>query len=119
MPKAHQKYLEWTPSRLIQWAGTIGPQTQNLLRFILENRPHPEQGYRSCLGVLRLKDRYSSERLEAACTRALAVKAYSYKNVESILKNGLDRQPLDRSSSSQTHLPLLEHENLRGGQYYQ
>ncbi len=118
MPKAHQKYLEWTPSRLIQWAGTIGPQTQKLLGFILENRPHPEQGYRSCLGVLRLKDRYSSERLEAACARALAVKAYSYKNVESILKNGLDRQPLDRSSS-QTRLPLLEHENLRGRQYYQ
>ena len=118
MPKAHQKYLEWTPSRLIQWAGTIGPQTQKLLGFILENRPHPEQGYRSCLGVLRLKDRYSSERLEAACARALAVKAYSYKNVESILKNGLDRQPLGRSSS-QTRLPLLEHENLRGKQYYQ
>jgi len=118
MPKAHQKYLEWTPSRLIQWARTIGPQTQKLLTFILENRPHPEQGYRSCLGVLRLKDRYSSERLEAACARALAVKAYSYKNVESILKNGLDQQPLD-GSSSQTRLPLLEHENLRGRQYYQ
>jgi transposase len=118
MPKAHQKYLEWTPSRLVQWAGTIGPETQNLLRFILENRPHPEQGYRSCLGVLRLKDRYSSERLEAACARALAFKAYSYKNVESILKNGLDQQPLDRSLS-QTRLPLLEHENLRGRQYYQ
>jgi transposase len=118
MPKSHQKHLEWTPSRLIQWAGTIGPQTQKLLSFILENRPHPEQGYRSCLGVLRLKNRYTSERLEAACARALAVKAYSYKNVESILKNGLDQQPLDRSSS-QTCLPLLEHENLRGRQYYQ
>lgn len=118
MPKAHQKYLEWTPSRLIQWAGTIGPQTQKLLSFILENRPHPEQGYRSCLGVLRLKNRYSSQRLEAACARALAFKAYSYKNVESILKNGLDQQPLERSSS-QTRLPLLEHENLRGRHYYQ
>ena len=119
MPKSHQKYLEWTPSRLIQWAGTIGPQTQKLLTFILENRPHPEQGYRSCLGVLRLKKRYTPERLEAACARALAFKAYSYKNVESILKNGLDQHPLDRSSSSQTRLPLLEHENLRGRQYYQ
>jgi transposase len=118
MPKSHQKYLKWPPSRLIQWAGTVGPQTQKLLTFILENRPHPEQGYRSCLGVLRLKTRYSSERLEAACARALAVKAYSYKNVESILKNGLDQQPLDRSSS-ETRLPLLEHENLRGRQYYQ
>ena len=118
MPKSHQKYLKWPPSRLIQWGGTIGPQTQKLLTLILENRPHPEQGYRSCLGVLRLKNRYSSERLEAACARALAVKAYSYKNVESILKNGLDQQPLERSSC-QTRLPLLEHENLRGRQYYQ
>jgi len=119
MPKSHQKHLEWTPSRLIQWAGTIGPHTQKLLTFILENRPHPEQGYRSCLGILRLKDRYTPERLEAACARALAVKAYSYKNVESILKNGLDQKPLESSSSSQTCLPLLEHENLRGRQYYQ
>lgn len=119
MPKSHQNHLEWTPSRLIQWAGTIGPQTQKLLTFILENRPHPEQGYRSCLGVLRLKTRYTSERLEAACARALAFKAYSYKNVESILKSGLDQQPLERSSSSQARLPLLEHENLRGRHYYQ
>ncbi len=118
MPKSHQRYLEWTPSRLLRWAETIGPQTQKLLTFILENRPHPEQGYRSCLGVLRLKKRYTPERLEAACARALVIKAYSYRNVESILKNGLDRQPLGRSSS-QPCLPLLEHENLRGRQYYQ
>lgn len=118
MPKSHQKYLEWTPSRLIQWAGTIGPQTQKLITFILENRSHPEQGYRSCLGVLRLQKQYTPQRLEAACTRALAFKAYSYKNVESILKKGLDQQPL-ATSSSQTPLPLLEHENLRGGDYYQ
>ena len=119
MPKSHQKYLQWSPSRLIRWAGTIGPHTQKLVTFILENRPHPEQGYRSCLGVLRLKKRYPPERLEAACARALAFKAYSYKNVESILKNGLDQQPLDGSSSSQPRLPLLEHENLRGRHYYQ
>ncbi len=118
MPKSHQKHLQWTPSRLIHWAGTIGPQTQKLLTFILENRPHPEQGYRSCLGVLRLKTRYTPERLEAACARALAFKAYSYKNVESILKSGLDQQPWE-SSSSQTRLLLVEHENLRGRQYYQ
>ncbi len=118
MPKSHQEHLEWTPSRLIQWAGTIGPQTQKLVTFILENRPHPEQGYRSCLGVLRLKKRYTPERLEAACARALIFKAYSYKNVESILKNGLDQRVLDRSASSQTCLPLREHENLRGKEYY-
>jgi transposase len=118
MPKSHQRYLEWTPSRLIRWAGQIGPHTQNLVACILENRPHPEQGFRSCLGLLRLRKTYSPERLEAACARALQMKAYSYKNVDSILKNGLDRQPLT-PASSQTPLPLLEHENLRGREYYQ
>jgi len=118
MPKSHQKYLEWTPSRLVRWAGQIGPHTQNLVACIIENRPHPEQGYRSCLGLLRLGKTYSPERLEAACARALQMKAYSYKNVESILKKGLDRQPLV-SASSQTPLPLLEHANLRGKEYYQ
>ena len=96
----------------------MGPHTQNLVGLILENRPHPEQGYRSCLGLLRLGKRYSPQRLEAACARALAFKAYSYKNVESILKKGLDQQPIV-ASSSQTRLPLLEHENLRGKEYYQ
>jgi transposase len=118
MPKAHQKYLEWTPSRIIRWAGQIGPHTQKLAACILENRPHPEQGYRSCLGLLRLGKTYSPERLEAACVRALQIKAYSYKNVESILKRGLDRQSLT-APSSQDRLPLLEHANLRGRQYYQ
>ena len=118
MPKSHQRYLEWTPSRLIRWAGQIGAHTQNLVACIIENRPHPEQGYRSCLGLLRLGKTYSPERLEAACARALQMKAYSYKNVESILKKGLDRQPL-ATASPQTPLPLLEHANLRGKGYYQ
>jgi transposase len=118
MPKSHQKYVEWTPSRLVRWAGQIGPHTQNLVSCIIENRPHPEQGYRSCLGLLRLGKTYSPERLEAACARALQMKAYSYKNVESILKKGLDRQPF-MTASSQTPLPLLEHANLRGKEYYQ
>jgi len=118
MPKAHQEHLQWSPSRMIRWAGQVGPQTQDLVRLILESRPHPEQGYRSCLGLLRLEKRYSKERLEAACARALVFKAYSYKNVESILKNGLDQQPLP-TSSPQTSLPLREHENLRGREYYQ
>jgi transposase len=118
MPKSHQKYLEWSPSRLIRWAGQIGPHTQNLVACILENRPHPEQGYRSCLGLLRLRKTYSPERLETACARALQMKAYSYKNVESILKKGVDRQPL-MTASAQTPLPLLDHANLQGRQYYQ
>jgi transposase len=115
MPKAHRKYLQWTPSRMIRWAGQVGPQTQHLVTRILQSRPHPEQGYRSCLGLLRLGKRYSPERLERACARALAFRAYSYKNVQSILKNGLDQQPL---ASPPTRLAPRDHENLRGKAYY-
>ena len=79
MPKAHQRHLEWTPSRLIDWARTLGPQTAALVEAILADRPHPEQGYRSCLGVLRLVKRYGATRLEAACARAVAVGARSYR----------------------------------------
>ena len=107
-----------THVRLVSFFAPIKAYTQKLVTGILENRPHPEQGYRSCLGLLRLGKRYTPERLEAACSRALSMKAYSYKNVESILNNGLDRQPL-AVASSQTSLPLLEHSNLRGRQYYQ
>ena len=81
MPKAHQLHLEWTPSRFITWAGTIGPQTAALVEAILADRPHPEQGYRSCLGILRLAKRDGDTRLEAACARAVAVGARSYRHV--------------------------------------
>jgi transposase len=115
MPKAHQKHLEWSPSRLVQWAGSIGPQTRELVEAILNDRPHPEMGYRSCLGILRLAKQYGNERLEAACARAVAVRARSYRHVASILKNGLDRVPL---TSSEPEVPKAPHENIRGGSYY-
>jgi len=118
MPKSHQKHLEWTPSRLIHWASTLGPKTAELVEAILTERRHPEQGYRSCLGILRLERVYGKERLEAACTRAVAVRARSYRHVDSILKNGLDRVPLpDASAPAEPQLPL--HDNIRGGTYYQ
>ena len=116
MPKAHQKYLEWTPSRIMNWAGQNGPNTRSLVTCILESRRHPEQGFRSCLGVMRLGKRYSSERLEAACGRALTLKAYSYKSVESILKTSLDKQVLPESLSPEK--PII-HYNIRGREYYQ
>ncbi len=119
MPRSHQKHQEWTPSRLISWAGTIGPQTRTLVEAILASRPHPEQGYRSVLGLLRLAKRYDQERLEAACTRALVAKARSYRHVASILKNGLDRHPLKtEAQEAQPQLPL-NHANVRGPDYYQ
>jgi transposase len=117
MPKAHQKHAEWTPSRITQWASTIGPRTKELVEAILAERPHPEMGYRSCLGILRLGKKYGPERLEAACARAVAVKARSYRHVDSILKRGLDRQPL-LETNAQPHRVLGEHENVRGRDYY-
>jgi len=117
MPKAHQHHLEWTPSRLIQWAATIGPQTAALVAAILADRPHPEQGYRSCLGLLRLSRRDGAARLEAACARAVAVGARSYRHVDSILKHGLDRLPPLEPAAQLTLAPV--HEHLRGRDYYQ
>jgi transposase len=117
MPKAHQKHIEWTPSRLIHWAAEIGPSTRTLVEAILAERPHPEQGYRSCLGILRLAKRYGHDRLEAACRRAVAVRARSYRHVDSILKSGLDRAgPLEGDAAPE--LEGLAHENIRGGKYY-
>jgi transposase len=118
MPKSHQKHLEWTPSRLIHWASTVGVKTAELVTAILTERRHPEQGYRSCLGILRLEKVYGRDRLEAACSRAVTVRARSYRHVDSILKNGLDRVPLPEAAAEQQPLPL-QHENIRGGDYYQ
>lgn len=117
MPKAHQKHLEWTPSRIIHWAGTVGPKTQALAEAILKDRPHPEMGYRSCLGILRLAKQYGNERLEAACGRALCVRARSYRHVAAILKNGLDRMPLPQEPEPPAGAGGT-HENVRGGGYY-
>jgi len=117
MPKSHQKYLEWTPSRILQWAGETGPYTAELAKHILESRPHPQQGYRSCLGILRLGKGFGKERLEAACQRAIELRAYSYKNIKSILENGLDRQPLPAQDTTTTTTPV-DHANIRGSDYY-
>ena len=117
MPKAHREHRDWSPSRLIGWAEKVGPQTAGLVEAILQSRPHPEQGYRSCLGILRLSKRYGDDRLERACRRALRAGARSYRHVDSILKNGLDRiEADDESKASQAELPM--HENVRGGTYY-
>jgi transposase len=116
MPAAHRAHAEWSPSRLVGWAATIGPSTTALVEAILASRRHPEHGYRSCLGLLRLAKRYGHDRLEAACIRALAAGARSYKHVASILEHRLD-QGLDGESTS---VPLSRpiHENVRGRNYY-
>ena len=114
MPLAHQKHLEWSPSRLIDWAGTVGPYTQELVRTVLQTRPHPEQGYRTCLGIVRLARCYPTERLEAAAKKALACHALSYRSLKSILEKGLDRL----AEAEPIMIPAVHHQNLRGPAYY-
>ena len=116
MPHAHRAHLEWSPSRLIRWGATVGPQTAALVEQILASRPHPEQGYRSCLGLLRLTKQYGPDRVEAASGRAVVVGARSYRHVEAMLKHGLDRLPLDTTDASS---PRPGHANVRGPAYYQ
>jgi len=115
MPSAHRAQAEWTPTRILAWAEKLGPATRQLADEILRERPHPEQGFRSCLGILRLAKRYGDDRVEAACRRAIAVRARSYRHVESILKRGLDRTA---STSADTTPPPIHHENVRGRGYY-
>jgi transposase len=114
MPRSHREHLEWTPSRIIRWGRKVGKSTAELLKEIMETRAHPEQGYRACLGILRLSKQYGEDRLEKAAKRALGCHSYSYRSVESILKKGLEGQPLPEVSSK----PLPVHENVRGSHYY-
>jgi len=115
MPKAHQAHRDWSPKRFLRWADQIGPCTAEVVKRQLTDRPHPEHGYRACLGLLNLSKRYSQVRLEAAFERALAIHSASYQSVKSILKQGLDQQPLD-NAPTQEELPL--HDNVRGPGYY-
>lgn len=115
MPKAHQGYREWTPSRLISWAEKSGPSTARLIETIMTTRPHPQQGFRSCLGIMGLGKKYTNERLEAAAHRALAIRAYSYRSIRAILESGMDRVAVQAKEV----IPVIEHDNIRGGQYFQ
>ncbi|MEJ2088510.1 MAG: IS21 family transposase [Gammaproteobacteria bacterium] len=116
MPSSHRAHAEWTPSRLIRWAEKTGPATGRLVAKILRRRRHPEQGYRACLGILRLGKRYGSQRLEAASARAVRLRSYSYRTIKNILSSGADRLPLEEDSSSPE--PTPHHANIRGAGYY-
>jgi transposase len=115
MPKAHREFAEWTPERLVRWAEKTGPATAGVIGHIMANRPHPQQGFRSCPGILRLGERYGNDRLEAACARALRLNACRYKSIESILQRGLDRQALPEQQ--RLDLPAA-HDHLRGPGYF-
>jgi transposase len=115
MPAAHRAHAEWSPGKLLTWAASIGPSAAELVKRLLNEKPHPEQGYRACLGLMRLTRKYGRARMEAACARALSVGAHRYRSVASILEKGLDRQPL---APQQAELALPDHANVRGPGYY-
>ena len=116
-PPEHQAFAEWTPERMIEWAAKTGPAAAMTAKKIMSSRPHPEQGYRACLGILTsLVNSFGALRVEAACCRALKFNTCSFQSVRSILKSGLDRQSA-AGEMAQASLPF--HENIRGGQYYQ
>jgi transposase len=112
MPSSHRRYRDWTHERILREAAAIGDDTAALVKVILRSRPHPEQGFRSCIGILRLAQRYDAERLDGACARALALGTRSYSSVAAILKNAQERR------SAEPPQPSLLHENIRGPGYY-
>src|SRR5271163_2303079 len=114
MPSSHRRYADWTPERITRQAGEIGPKTSVLVEIILRERTHPEQGFRACVGIMRLVKSYGAERLEAACGRALEIGARSYSSVSSILKTNRDRQ----RHAPPTDEPAIIHDNIRGPRYF-
>jgi transposase len=117
MPTAHQAYAQWTPERLINWANKSGGQVSVFIEKLLLQKPHPQQGFRSALGVMRLGKHYGNDRLNGACKRALAIGAINYRSIESILKNGLDQKPVQQQA--ELFHEALQHSNIRGSGYYQ
>ena len=115
MPASHRAHRDWTPAKLIGWGERIGPSCGAVVRWQMEHRPHPEQGYRSCLGLLQLSRRFGAERLEAACARALEIRSRTYRSINSILRAGLDKQPV---AAPPAHAPMPVHPNVRGPNYY-
>ena len=116
MPTAHREYADWTPDRLVRWAAQSGPSVARTVEDIMGRRSHPQQGFRSCLGIMTLSKKFGPERLEAACARALSIGIPTYKSIASILRNKLDTVPLpERQPAPQK----LDHANIRGAGYYQ
>ncbi|HCC53520.1 MAG TPA: IS21 family transposase [Desulfobulbaceae bacterium] len=114
MPKAHREFAEWTPQRIISWAAQSGTATAQVVENILSRKAYPEHGFRSCMGIISLAKRYSQERLEAACQRAVTINGITYKSIKSILENNLDQKAMP----GQMELLLVTHENIRGTHYY-
>lgn len=114
MPSSHRAHAQWTPSRILDWAAKVGPSTASLAEELMRRRQHPEQGFRACLGIIRLKEKYGPERLERACARAVRYRAFSYGSVVAILRHKLES--VEPASEERAALPA--HENIRGPDYY-
>ena len=115
MPSNHKAYAKWTPARISSWATEMGSSVRELCEGIMARRAHPEQGFRACLGVLQLAKKHGKEELEKACDRAVRIKAFRWKSVQSILQQNLQRKPLSGSRKSTL---TIAHENVRGSDYY-
>lgn len=114
MPPDHQKYVQWNGERFIRWAGKIGSSTECAVRAILSSYKVEQQGYKSCLGLLKLADKYSAQRLENACKRALAFTPRpSLKNIQAILASGQDKLPTEPEPTSSSQYGFT-----RGADYY-
>ena len=122
MPAAHRAHLEWSPQRLLDWGRDIGPNTHCIVDYQLTSKPHPEMGYRACLGLLSLARQYGKQRLEAACARAVSLGALNRRSVINILKAGLDDKPLPTTPTEQQAAQAdwisPHHDNVRGSSYY-
>jgi transposase len=116
MPPSHQRYIEWTPERIIVWAAKYGPAVKTLVEKIIDSKMFPEQAYKRCLGIIRLANRFPHERLNAACERALKYKSYSYRTIADILKNNIDMLP-DVEEPKVSRPPIV-HSNIRGKKYF-
>jgi transposase len=119
MPSAHRRYAEWSPERIRRWAKSIGPNTEGLVTAVLANRPHPEQGFRTCLGILRLYRGIDTARAERVSARALDIGALNYRSVASILANNLDKAAPPKSEDKpHKGVDLFNHPNIRGSRYF-
>jgi hypothetical protein len=114
MPPDHKFMADWNPERFISWAGNIGESAKTIVEIVLDSKQHPEQSYKTCLGILSLAKKYGNARFLKACSRAIYYECFSYKKIENILKNNLE----DLNNDEDLFAPLLYHENLRGDEYY-
>lgn len=119
MPSAHRRHGQWTPHGLIAAGEKIGPSTAAFFEAVIADRPHPEQGFRACLGILSLVKSYGRERVDAACRRGITIKARSVASIRSILKTGLDRAFIETAADTQDHPQPFNHGNIRGQGYFQ